>query len=279
MSHVFSTPDEDATPVDDTAPRSIDPHLSQPSDFIQALFKEKQLLQEQVNTQTQFIHLLLHQLATPLTSLQGSVHLLSEPALSAEQRQEFLDLLQQQVRHLEELLQSLVALRNLETGALDVQPTAFCLKEVTEDVVNLFRDHAIVCYLSPDLPLIWGDRWQVSQVLLNLVSNAIKYSPAATAVEIGADRRSADWLEVWVRDHGLGIPAEAQPHLFERFYRVRHHDRANIPGTGLGLSLCKLLIENQGGQIGFESTHGEGSRFFFTLPTSKSPLTADSIAP
>lgn len=272
MSHASSSGEND--PSSSTEPSlSVNPQLAEvPSsqsdaDLLQALLHERHLLQSQVNSQTHFIHLLLHQLATPLTSLQGSVQLLGEPLLEAEQRQEFLELAQQQVQHLQTLLQSLVALRSVEVGVLESQPTSFSLRSLVEEVVGLFHSTSTSYQFHSDLPEIWGDRWQISQVLMNLVSNAVKYSTSQDVVEIGANCPSKGWVEVWVRDRGLGIPIEAQPHLFERFYRVRHADRANISGTGLGLSLCKLLIENQGGQIGFESTHGEGSRFFFTLPT------------
>ncbi len=238
-------------------------HNNLDSTLTQPLLEDKKLLQQQVEDQTQFIHLLLHQLATPLTSLQGSVHLLGED-LSVKQRREFLDLVQQQVQHLQDLLQSLVALQKLEAGMLNAHPIAFCLRSLVEEVKPHFHSHLIANRIQA-LPEVWGDRWQISQILINLISNAIKYSPADSAIEIGATPNSEGFIEVWVHDHGLGIPAEAQGHLFERFYRVRHDDRANISGTGLGLSLCKLLVENQGGHIGFESVHGEGSRFYFTL--------------
>lgn len=228
---------------------------------------ENRSLKEQIAAQTQLMHLLTHQLATPLTSLNGSLHLLNEPCLTVEHRQEFLELVQQQVQRLQNLLQDLVALRNLETGVLKIHAASFCLKSLVEEVAVNFTNRSIIYQLKPTVPEVWGDRWQISQVLVNLLSNAIKYSPDGSPVEVGATLLQNGWVEVWVQDYGLGIPAVDQPHLFERFYRVKHRDRQSIEGTGLGLALCKLLVENQGGQINFKSTHGHGSRFYFTLPT------------
>ena len=235
-------------------------------DLMQARL-EQQVLHEQIEQQTQLMHLLTHQLATPLTALGGSLPLLAEDDLGAEHRQEFLDVVQQQVHRLKHLLHDLMALRNLETGMLKTQPVGFCLPSLVQEVVTNLHTTRVTAQFSPSLPLVYGDRWQISQVLVNLLSNALKYSPSDSPIEVGAAIQS-EWVEVWVRDTGLGIPAADQPHLFERFYRVQHHDRHAIKGTGLGLSLCQLLVENQGGRLRFESTHSEGSCFFFTLPSA-----------
>ena len=148
-------------------------HNNLDSTLAQTLLADKKLLQQQVEDQTQFIHLLLHQLATPLTSLQGSVHLLGED-LSLGQRREFLDLVQQQVEYLQDLLQSLVSLQDLEAGMLNAHPVAFCLSSLVEEVKGKLHHHSIANHIRA-LPNVWGDRWQVSQILINLLSNAIKY--------------------------------------------------------------------------------------------------------
>ena len=245
---------------------------SEPADdrLLQALL-EHQSLKEQIAQQTQFMQLLTHQLATPLTALGGSVPLLAEPSLDAEHRQEFLDVVQQQLHRLRHLLQDLMSLRNLETGALETYPVAFCVQSLVEEVMTGLPEVEARYQFEPELPHVWGDRWQLSQVLVNLLSNAIKYSPDGAPIAIGAAVEQGSWVKVWVRDRGLGIPAADQPHLFERFYRVQHRDRHDIKGTGLGLSLCKLLVENQGGQLHFESVHGEGSCFSFTVPSVAHP--------
>jgi signal transduction histidine kinase len=248
---------------------SSEPDRIEPADpeLVQALI-ENQALKEQIASQTQFMHLLTHQLATPLTSLSGSIDLLAEPSLDPEHRQEFLNVVKQQVHRLQDLMSDLTAIRSIETGALKTHTVGFNLKALVQEVSEAFRPYPVMQHFNDELPLVWGDRWQISQVLVNLLSNAIKYSPEGSPVETGATQSASGWIEVWVQDHGLGIPEADQPHIFERFYRVRHRDRQNIQGTGLGLSLCKLLVENQGGQMGFESTHGNGSRFYFTLPTA-----------
>jgi len=255
---------------DPPCPRSdqdASPHSESNQPALIQVMLENQALKQQIATQSQLMHLLTHQLATPLTTLSGSVHLLAEPCLEPDERQEFLLVVQQQVRRLQDLLTDLMALRDLETGTLETHRVQLSILDLVEEVMVVFRPHPVTYQFCHRLPQVWGDRWQISQVLVNLLSNAIKYSPQGCGVEIGATTLPSGWVEVWVRDHGLGIPVEDQAHLFERFYRVRHRDRAHIGGTGLGLSLCKLLVENQGGQMGFESIHGAGSRFYFTLPT------------
>jgi signal transduction histidine kinase len=238
-------------------------------DWVQ-VFQENQTLREHILHHAQLMQLLTHQLATPLTALNGAVQLLGEPSLASEQRQEFLEVIQQKLHSLTTLLHDLMALRNLETGKIATQPTSFCFQTLVAEVMAGFSPYPVSYQFGAELPQVWGDRWQVSQVLVNFLSNAIKYSPQGQGIDLGAGVKQSGWVEIWVKDYGLGIPEADQPHLFNRFYRVKHGDRQNIEGTGLGLSLCKLLVENQGGQLGFESVHGSGSRFYFTLPIASS---------
>lgn len=266
MSQLFSTSNDGSL---SPPPGQVEGTLfvdSSDANQIQAVFQDNQRLREQISRQTQLMHLLTHQLATPLTSLNGSVQLLTEVELDAAQRQEFLTVIQHQIKRLQDLLADLMALRDLETGTLETQAVGFSLLDLTNEVVASFAPYPITYQFDADLPLVWGDRWQVSQVLVNLLSNAIKYSPNGSPINLGAKLIQPGWIEVWVQDQGLGIPVADQARLFERFYRVKHHDRQTIEGTGLGLSLCKLLVENQGGQIRFESIHRQGSCFYFTLP-------------
>ncbi len=245
---------------------AVEPEGSDAGQDLVEAFQENQTLREHILQHTQLMQLLTHQLATPLTALNGAVQLLSEPSLTLDQRQEFLEVTQQKLCSLTKLLRDLMALRNVETGKITTQPSSFCVQALVKEVVAGLAPYPMTYQFGRELPPVWGDRWQVSQILVNFLSNAIKYSPNGRAIDVGAEVKQSGWVEIWVQDYGLGVPEADQPHLFNRFYRVKHGDRQNIEGTGLGLSLCKLLVENQGGQLDFESVHGAGSRFYFTLP-------------
>ena len=120
--------------------------------------------------------------------------------------------------------------------------------------------------VASNLPGIVGDAERLQQVMENLLSNAVKFSPDGGAIVVSAQRHP-DTVEVRVQDHGIGIPAEALGHVFEKFYRVEQPvDRPRVAGTGLGLPLVQEIVAAHGGAVGVESNYGEGSSFWFTLP-------------
>ena len=129
--------------------------------------------------------------------------------------------------------------------------------------------------IAPDLPLVYADEARIIQVLNNLISNAIKYSPAGSEVRV-ASEVTHDAVVIHVRDHGPGISREDQARLFQRFFRTESAVKKSIPGTGLGLYLCRSIIEAHSGQIWVESDGEHGSTFSFSLPRAPSLLAADS---
>ena len=152
---------------------------------------------------------------------------------------------------------------------MKIRPEPVDLKPLIDEVIERFSvqtlRHTFVKDLPEELPLAYADPKRVRQILDNLVSNAIKYSPDGGIVRIGAWSNGRA-LTVYVADQGVGIPPEEQGKLFKRFYRIDSSERRTTKGTGLGLYLVKSLVEAQGGRVWVHSEPGKGSTFFFTLP-------------
>jgi PAS domain S-box-containing protein len=203
----------------------------------------------------ELIGMVSHELRTPLASLVGFTELLLERNLADSQRKQYLETMLKEGKRLTDLINDFLDLQGLEGGykRLDLGPAD--LRTMIERAVTAAGQDPqtpIEVELPPRLPLVTADTNGVHQVLLNIISNARKYSPGGGQIRIGAAAVN-DGVEVSIRDHGLGIPAEAIPRLFNKFYRVADSDRRQISGTGLGLAISKRIIEGHGGRIGAES--------------------------
>jgi len=210
-----------------------------------------------------------HELRTPLASIVGFAELLATREVTPAQRKEYLAVMLQEGRRLTALVNDFLDLRRFEGGRLSMRFAPADIKALITRAVDLFSEPggtAIVMSLQDDLPLVRVDGDAMFRVIANLLSNARKYSPLGGDIVIGA--RAVDGMvEVSVQDKGLGIPAEALPQLFGKFFRVESPDRGSIGGTGLGLAICKNIVESHGGKIGVRSDGaGKGSLFYFTLP-------------
>jgi signal transduction histidine kinase len=177
------------------------------------------------------------------------------------------------------LVNDFLDLHRIEHGAFDLASDPVDVAELLRDQVDLFSAQSTLHALSLDLPevplIVLGERDRLAQVCANLLSNAIKYSPGGGAIEIRGHQVGA-LLEVSVRDHGLGIPQQQREKIFTKFFRVDSSDTRRIGGTGLGLALCRDIVEAHGGQIDFESVEGEGSTFSLRLPIAVAAPTAAS---
>lgn len=218
----------------------------------------------------ELIAMVSHELRTPLASLVGFTELMLERELSATARKQYLETMLKEGKRLTDLINDFLDLQGLEGGykRLDLGP-ADLRTLIARAVAAAGPDPQtpIQVDLPSDLPLVIADTTAIHQVLLNMISNARKYSPGGGLIEIGAVA-SGDAVQVSIRDHGLGIPADALPKLFNKFYRVTNPDRRQISGTGLGLAISKRIIEGHGGGIQAQSEGlGHGSRFSFTLRT------------
>lgn len=220
--------------------------------------------------QSDLVSELVHELRTPLTALMATSQLLLRPELGEPTRRELVGTLQRETNRLSALTTSFLDMVKLDSGRMPFTVERFAVAEWMAECLEVMRPQAeqqgitLVSQVPPDLPQVNSDRGKLKQVLLNLVSNALKYNRPQGRVEVSATSAEG-MLHVRVADTGLGIPPEAVPHIFERFYRVRDSD-GYVSGTGLGLPIARRIVEALGGAIDFETTAGAGTTFFFSVP-------------
>jgi len=210
-----------------------------------------------------------HELRTPLTSLRGFTELMLSRDFSREKQREFLAIIHSESVRLTNLINDFLDLQRIESGRQVYHFADFSLPALLHESVSVFsggkEQRPFHLVLPPHFPTIRADRDRIQQVLANLFSNAVKFSPDGSAVVVGAQLQDGEAV-VWVKDQGVGIPPEAMSKLFSKFFRVDNRDTRTIGGTGLGLALMKEIIAGHNGRVWVESTLGFGSTFFFTLP-------------
>ncbi len=218
-----------------------------------------------------FISIISHELKTPVAVIKGYAGTLRREDANWDRKtiEAGLAAIEEESDRLAELIDNLLEVSKIQAGVLKIRPEPVDLKSVIDDVVERFSvqtlRHRFVEDLPEKLPLVSADPVRLRQVLDNLVSNAIKYSPNGGIIRIGAWSNDHT-VTVYVADQGIGIPPEEQGRLFKRFYRVDTSERRSTKGTGLGLYLVKSLVEAHGGRVWVHSEPGKGSTFFFTLP-------------
>ena len=220
-----------------------------------------------------FLSVVSHELKTPLHSIKGFVDiiLMGKTGPINETQTDFLKTVRDQTAHLQNLISDLLEFSRLESGQVKLRLTEVSLAEVATAVVDklkLVADQGqvqLVSRIPADIASIEADRMRIEQVLTNLVDNAIKFTPAAGSVSIQAADLGAE-VEVSVSDTGIGIPSGELERVFDRFYQVDSGSTRHYRGTGLGLTICKHIVEYHHGRIWVESQEGKGSTFFFVLP-------------
>lgn len=209
-----------------------------------------------------------HELRTPLTMIQGFSELLLTRDLREEKSREALEQINVSAQRLSRLIEDLLSVSRIESGRLVLRLAPVDLPAVVDEVIAPFAHRGIGDFkvsLDPDLPAVLSDRDMLIQILTNLVSNAIKYSPAGSTASVSA-KRNGSAAEISVQDQGIGMSEDEVAQLFQKFYRADSPEVRKAGGTGLGLYITKNLIEMQGGQIWVKSKVGRGSTFFFSLP-------------
>jgi two-component system sensor histidine kinase KdpD len=216
---------------------------------------------------------LSHDLRTPMTALIGLAETLTLD-LIAEQSpyQESLTAIREQAERMALLVDNLLDMAKLQAGRVRLRKDWQSLEELVGSAVRMLeqplRDHPLRLVLDPELPLVNCDAVLIERVLVNLLQNATKYTPPGTVIGVTASV-ATNWLSMEVWDEGPGLPAGHEQDLFEKF--TRGHTELAVPGVGLGLAICRAIIDAHGGQIRTENRIGGGARFTFTLPLEAPP--------
>ena len=228
-------------------------------------------IQTNDNSRGQFMGNIAHELRTPMTTIKGFVDGILDGTIPPEMQNHYLQLVSEETGRLARLIQNMLDLSKLESGEYQVNARMFNIWETLTGVAlsaeqrindgmieleGLTMDEKVLVYADPDL---------IHQVVYNLLDNAIKFTPAGGTIRFSVERMGPD-VEIAIWNSGQGISPEALPYVFQRFYKEDRSRGLHARGAGLGLNICKVLVNLSGGQIRVESQQGEWCRFVFTLP-------------
>ena len=250
-------------------------------------------LEEHERLRAEFLAMVSHELRTPLTSIKGSIANLLDPQarLDPAEVTQFHRIIDSQTDRMRDLISDLLDVALIETGALSVDPEATDLALLIDEARRAFQagntEQTLYIELPPTLPRVMADRGRTIQVITNLLSNAARSSPRGALITVNAETAGV-YVEVSVTDDGRGIPADRLPRLFRKFSRIEAEEQGG--DTGLGLAICRGIVEAHGGRIWVESDGpGLGARFVFTVPIADTPspalsplaelLQPDSVSP
>ncbi len=233
----------------------------------------RESLEELNRVKSDFVSSVSHELRTPLTSILGYVEILGDGyggELSDEQTR-MMAIVGRNAERLLGLIEELLLMGSLESGTLKLALAPVSVKALLDDAYQAVlpelsaRSLEVVLDVASDADIITGDPRRLDRALINLLTNAIKFTPDGGRVTVST-RRAGDRVRIEVADTGIGIPLEDQAKIFDRFFRSSSAAHLAVPGTGLGLAITKMIIEGHGGEIEVSSTPGEGTRFTLTLP-------------
>ncbi|MDB4473746.1 ATP-binding protein [Opitutaceae bacterium] len=230
----------------------------------------------------EFVANVSHELRTPLAVIKGYIETLVDDHhdMAAEDRLKFLETVQRHTDRLNFLLEDLLTLSRLESASPGLNPESVELRPLIEAMMDDYLNrpvtasHQIEGMFGPGVEQVWADPLKITQVINNLIENALKYTPSGSTIEISAERK-ANNVEIRVTDNGPGIPEADLPHIFERFYRVEKGRSREKGGTGLGLSIVKHIVQLHGGQVDVESAPGQGASFILLFPAN-APIADDT---
>lgn len=242
-----------------------------------AVLRDITAFREVERMKTDFVANVSHELRTPLTSIKGFVETLMDGALEdPKTAAHFLEIINDETDRLNRLISDLLSLSKVEAKQGQIRKTALNLDKLIINTVSILSPQAseknqiLNVDIKTPLPVISADEDMIGQLLINLVDNAIKYTPDGGQIDIRAERWD-DSVKIAVSDTGIGIPRDSIPRLFERFYRVDKARSREMGGTGLGLAIVKHILEVHSGRIEVDSIVGQGSTFTVYLPAGNDP--------
>jgi signal transduction histidine kinase len=220
-----------------------------------------------VKLQAELVASIAHDLRTPLTSVLGFTELLVKRDFEPAARERYLRIVNGEMRRFANLIDDLFDAQRLAEGRSVLSFEYFDLADLLREQVDIYAEqseaHAIQLSLPAEQLTVRADRERIARVIANLLSNAIKYSPAGGTITVRGKMHDGS-ARVCVSDNGLGIPPEQQHLVFAKFFRA-DRSSAGIEGAGLGLALCREIVQSHDGALGFDSTFGQGSTFWFEL--------------
>ena len=252
------------------------------------LQRAKEAAEAANKTKSQFLATMSHELRTPINGVLGNTELLLNAKQSPSKRRECLETIYRSANDLLMLINDILDISTIEAGGLSLISAPLELHTLIKDVVNRFTDKAkdkglkLIVTDHPDLPLhVMGDARRIKQVLSNMLDNAIKFT-AQGQISIATDCNPASTRDLVLRfeisDTGIGVNRDKLESIFNKFTQVDSSSRRRYGGVGLGLAICKQLVDMMGGDIGVRSQAGKGSTFWFTVPVTAAPLTTDNAA-
>lgn len=239
------------------------------------LTKEVNRLKEIDKMKSEFVSMVSHELKTPIAVIKSSIEILLAArklgkTLSADFEKDTFETVNGEIDRLAQIINDLLSLSRIEAGKVEINREPIDMNELLKKTLHIFKVQNATHPITVTNKLIGKvmiDQEKIKQVVVNYISNAIKYSPNGCDIEVIVEKQDNNVI-VSVRDHGLGISEKQIEKVFEKFHRVQTKETAKIAGTGLGLSICKKIIELHHGKVWVKSVEGEGSTFGFTLPVS-----------
>jgi signal transduction histidine kinase/DNA-binding response OmpR family regulator/CHASE3 domain sensor protein len=232
------------------------------------VFRDRSDEEKADEIKNEFVSIVSHELRTPLSSVLGFIEILLNRQVSPDKQKRYLETIHSEAGRLSTLINDFLDLQRMEAGKQVYQPVPCSIGELVGTVSEQWEEkqgHSIRLDTPPEPLMASADVDRIKQVLHNLISNAIKYSPQAEYVDISCSL-DGEFVRIDVKDYGLGIPDDAKEKLFSKFFRVDNTDRRQIGGTGLGLAIVKEIVEAHEGRLSFDSQLGQGSTFTVWLP-------------